>query len=100
MVLGRSPADFLRFAPHFLVRLTSFVSPKNEGLTAKSRLAYVLKLSLRFSRRPLNHYSQNASQKGPMDSRIIPEKFGMIPIIGSVTLLDLKIAIFSTYGIK
>ena len=35
-----------------------------------------------------------------MDSRIMPEKFGMIPIIGSVTLLDLKIAIFSTYGIK
>ena len=35
-----------------------------------------------------------------MDSRIMPEKFGMIPIIGSVTLLDLKIAIFTTYGIK
>ena len=35
-----------------------------------------------------------------MDSRIMPEKFGMIPIIGSVTLLDLKIAIFTTYGMQ
>ena len=33
-----------------------------------------------------------------MDSRIMPEQAGMIPIIGSVTLLDLKIAIFTTYG--
>ena len=35
-----------------------------------------------------------------MDSRIMPEKLQLIPIIESVTLLDLKIAIFTTYGIK
>ena len=35
-----------------------------------------------------------------MGSRIMPEQARMIPIIGSVTLLDLKIAIFTTYGMQ
>ena len=29
-VLGRKPVDFLRWAPHFLVRRTKWVEPKNE----------------------------------------------------------------------
>ena len=51
-VLGRKPADFLRWAPHFLVRRTKWVEPKNEGRTAKSRLANVLKPSWALIRRP------------------------------------------------
>ena len=35
-----------------------------------------------------------------MDSRNMPEKYLWIPIMGSATVSLLKIAIFSTYGIK